>query len=103
MYRGKGGFLIGYFVTILCARLKGQAMSRVRYFTAVMAAGMALTIPLSSAIATEVISYTYDAKDRLVKVVRAGTANNNVTVEYSHDRADNRTRVKAGNSPDPPP
>lgn len=57
----------------------------------------------SSAIATETITYTYDAKGRLVKVVRTGTVNNNVTVEYEHDKADNRTRLKTTNSPNPPP
>ncbi len=56
-----------------------------------------------SAAATETITYTYDAKGRLVKVVRTGTVNNNVTVEYTHDKADNRTRVKVTNSPNPPP
>lgn len=56
-----------------------------------------------SATATETITYTYDAKGRLVKVVRTGTVNNNVTVEYAHDKADNRTRVTVTNSPNPPP
>ncbi len=42
--------------------------------------------------ATETIAYSYDAKGRLVKVVRTGTVNNNVTVDYEHDKADNRTR-----------
>lgn len=55
------------------------------------------------AFAAETITYTYDAKGRLVKVVRTGTVNNNVTVEYTHDKADNRTRVKTTNSPNPPP
>lgn len=53
--------------------------------------------------AAETITYTYDAKGRLVKVVRTGTVNNNVTVEYEHDKADNRTRLKTTNSPNPPP
>lgn len=46
--------------------------------------------------ATETITYTYDAKGRLVKVVHASTVTNNngVTVEYTHDKADNRTNVK---------
>ena len=57
----------------------------------------------SAAGATETISYTYDAKGRLVKVVRTGTVNNNVTTEYEHDKADNRKKVKTTNSPNPPP
>jgi len=57
----------------------------------------------SQVLAAETISYTYDAKGRLVKVVRTGTVNNNVTVDYEHDKADNRTRLKTTNSPNPPP
>lgn len=56
-----------------------------------------------SAISAETITYTYDAKGRLVKVVRAGTVNNNVTVEYELDKADNRTRLKTTNSSNSPP
>lgn len=57
----------------------------------------------SPAWAAETVTYTYDARGRLVKVVRTGTVNNNVTVEYTHDKADNRTRLKVTNSPNPPP
>lgn len=57
----------------------------------------------SSGIAAETVTYSYDAKGRLVKVMRTGTVNNNVTVEYEHDKADNRTRLKTTNSPNPPP
>jgi hypothetical protein len=64
---------------------------------------VALIATASAAIAAETITYTYDAKGRLVKVVRTGTVNNNVTVEYTHDKADNRTRLKVMNSPNPPP
>lgn len=42
--------------------------------------------------AAETITYTYDAKGRLVKVVRSGPTNNQT--EYGHDKADNRVRVK---------
>jgi YD repeat-containing protein len=43
--------------------------------------------------ANETITYTYDAKGRLIKVVHTGTVNNNVQVDYSHDKANNRTSV----------
>jgi hypothetical protein len=55
------------------------------------------------AFSAETITYSYDAKGRLVKVVRTGSVNNNVTVDYEHDKADNRTRLKTTNSPNPPP
>jgi hypothetical protein len=57
----------------------------------------------SASMAAETVTYTYDGKGRLTKVVRTGTVNNNVTTEYTHDKADNRTRFKTTNSPNPPP
>jgi hypothetical protein len=69
----------------------------------VFVAAIAFAGLVSGATATETITYSYDAKGRLVKVVRTGTVNNNVTVDYEHDKADNRTRVKVVNSPNPPP
>jgi len=47
----------------------------------------------AAAVASETITYTYDARGRLIKVVRSGTVNNNVSTTYSYDRADNRTNV----------
>jgi hypothetical protein len=55
------------------------------------------------ALAAETITYSYDAKGRLVKVVRTGTVNNNVTVDYEYDKADNRKRLNTTNSANPPP
>jgi hypothetical protein len=54
-------------------------------------------------LAAETITYTYDAKGRLVKVERSGSVNNNVKAEYKHDKADNRTNVTVTGSPNPPP
>jgi hypothetical protein len=53
---------------------------------------------------SETITYTYDARGRLVKVERSGTVNNNVSASYSYDKADNRTNVNvvSPNSPPPP-
>jgi hypothetical protein len=55
------------------------------------------------AFAAETITYTYDAKGRLIRVVRTGTVNNNVTTEYTHDKANNRKTIVTTNSPNPPP
>ena len=49
--------------------------------------------------AGETVTYTYDAKGRLVKVVHTGTVNNNVQTTYNHDKADNRTNVKTTGAP----
>lgn len=51
------------------------------------------------AMAWETITYQYDAKGRLVKVVRTGTVNNGVTTEYTHDKVDNRTNAKTIGAP----
>jgi len=46
-----------------------------------------------SAGAQEVVTYTYDARGRLVKVEHSGAVNNNVSAEYKYDKGDNRTNV----------
>ena len=57
----------------------------------------------TAAFASETTTYTYDAKGRLVKVVKSGSVNNGVTTDYTHDKADNRTNVKITGSPNQPP
>jgi YD repeat-containing protein len=57
----------------------------------------------SSAHAAETLTYTYDAKGRLTKVVRTGSVNNNVQAQYTHDKANNRTTITVTGSPNPPP
>ena len=53
----------------------------------------------TAVLAAETITYTYDAKGRLTKVVHSGTVNNGTTVEYTHDKVDNRTNVKVSGAP----
>lgn len=60
---------------------------------------MLLASASPAALASETVTYTYDAKGRLVKVVKSGSVNNGVTSEYSHDKADNRTKVKVTGAP----
>lgn len=57
----------------------------------------------AAAYAAETITYTYDTRGRLVKVVRTGTVNNGVTTTYTLDKADNRTTKATTGSPNPPP
>lgn len=68
---------------------------------AVISGAIALAL-VSGAFATETITYTYDAKGRLIRIVRTGTVNNNVTTEYTHDKANNRKTKVTTNSPNPP-
>jgi len=63
---------------------------------------IAIASVAASAIASETIAYSYDARGRLVKVARTGTVNNKVTANYSYDKADNRTNVNV-TSPNSPP
>jgi YD repeat-containing protein len=62
---------------------------------------VALTAAAAAA-ASETITYSYDSRGRLVRVVRTGTVNNNVSANYSYDKADNRTNVNVV-SPNSPP
>jgi hypothetical protein len=64
--------------------------SRTRIALAALTAG--LLCP-SAASATETITYTYDARGRLIKVVHTGNVNNNNQACYKYDKADNRTNV----------
>lgn len=57
----------------------------------------------SAAMAAETITYSYDARGRLVQVARTGTVNSGVTTTYSHDKADNRSNTTTTGSPNPPP
>ncbi|QKR98210.1 hypothetical protein F9288_08920 [Sphingomonas sp. CL5.1] len=62
-------------------------------------AGLLAIAGATALLATEAITYTYDAKGRVAKVVHSGTVNNGVTTEYTHDKTDNRTRVKVTGAP----
>ncbi|MEO8062400.1 MAG: hypothetical protein ABI821_06610 [Pseudomonadota bacterium] len=57
-------------------------------------AALALGLISSTASATETVTHTYDARGRLIKVVRTGTVNNNNQVCYKLDKAGNRINVK---------
>jgi YD repeat-containing protein len=56
----------------------------------VLLTGTALVIAIAAQ-AAETITYTYDARGRVIEVKRTGTVNNNVTRNYTIDKADNRT------------
>jgi hypothetical protein len=63
----------------------------------------ALVAGAAPAGATETITYSYDARGRVVQVARSGSVNNGVTTSYAHDKADNRTNKTTTGSPNPPP
>jgi hypothetical protein len=47
----------------------------------------------------ETTTYVYDAKGRLVQVVKSGGPNNGTTTTYNLDKADNRTKVVTTGAP----
>ena len=57
----------------------------------------------AAAYASETITYTYDARGRLIAVTHSGTVNNNLVSNYTYDKADNRTNKTTTGSPNPPP
>jgi YD repeat-containing protein len=53
---------------------------------------------------TESVSYGYDARGRLIRVLRVGGVNNNVQTQYTYDKANNRkTLVTTGSGNAAPP
>lgn len=53
--------------------------------------------------ANETITYTYDARGRLISVKHTGDVNNNVVANYELDRMGNRKNVEVKGSTNPPP
>lgn len=65
---------------------------------AISIAGIAAT-----AMASETINYSYDARGRLVQVKHSGSVNNNVSANYTYDKANNRTNLNVASPNSPPP
>ena len=57
----------------------------------------------AAAYASETITYTYDARGRLIQVSHSGSVNDNLVSNYVYDKADNRTNKTTTGSPNPPP
>lgn len=68
-----------------------------------IASGAAITVALwaATAVAGETTTYTYDARGRLVKVVRDSSSADDWTVDIAYDAADNRTNYTATNTTSP--
>jgi YD repeat-containing protein len=65
--------------------------------------GIGIAAIAGVASAAETITYTYDARGRLVQVQRAGTVNDGLQTSYTIDKADNRTNKTTVVVPPPPP
>jgi hypothetical protein len=61
--------------------------------------GAAIAIAPAAALASETISYTYDARGRLTQVAHSGTVNNGATTTYTPDKANNRTNKTTTGAP----
>lgn len=91
---------------IFCARCDGRSADWRRHSpqsligrsrrAALFAASALLT--LTPALASETVTYSYDARGRLVKVAHSGTVNNGASACYIYDNADNRSNVTASTS-----
>ncbi|WP_343517781.1 hypothetical protein [Sphingomonas sp.] len=66
-----------------------------------LAAGLAAAVVATTAsvLASETVSYSYDARGRLVAVKHSGMVNNNVQTNYTYDKADNRTNKTVTGAP----
>lgn len=59
-----------------------------------------LTAAIASiALASESVTYIYDARGRLVKIEHSGSANNGIVANYTLDKAENRVEVKITGAP----
>lgn len=50
-------------------------------------------------LASETVTYTYDARGRLIKVEHNGGVNNGMVANYTLDEAGNREKVKVTGAP----
>jgi hypothetical protein len=69
----------------------------------ILLAGAAIAAVPALAIAAESIAYKYDARGRLIQVLRNDGASGNVATNYSYDKADNRILKNGSGSPNPGP
>lgn len=77
----------------------GGILMRFRHSMTCILGALLVASPL---MASETVTYRYDAKGRLVKVTHSGTVNNGRVETVCHDRADNRTKVKSHGTGDVP-
>lgn len=69
-------------------------MREVSIKAALLAGALAIGVAAAgaaSALGSETINYSYDARGRLVKVERSGNVNHGVNTAYGYDKANNRT------------
>lgn len=59
--------------------------------TLILSCAVAALCVSSAAVASETITYTYNARGRLTVVAHTGTVNNGKTTTYVIDKTDNRT------------
>ena len=69
---------------------------------AILLAGAAVAAVPALAVAAETIAYRYDARGRLIEVVR-NTGAGNVVTTYAYDKAGNRETKTTVGSPNPGP
>jgi len=53
----------------------------------------------SAALASETVTYSYDARGRVISVTHSGTVNNGASTTYAYDKAHNRTSKTTTGAP----
>ena len=63
--------------------------------------GLALAILVTPSVsyAAETVTYSYDARGRLIRIEKTGGPNGGVKIVYAHDKASNRKTVKVTGAP----
>jgi len=69
-----------------------------RKYEMILIAGAGLA-GAAAALASETVTYSYDARGRLVGAAHTGSVNNGAVATYGYDKADNRTLKNVGGAP----
>ena len=88
----------GRYPVLRAFAILSMILAVVALISGLVAAGWALVVS-GAASATETVTYTYDARGRLVQVTRTGGPSGGTQVTYTHDKANNRTRVLVTGAP----
>jgi YD repeat-containing protein len=70
----------------------------VRRILLIGCASIALITAIAAA-ASEILTFRYDARGRLIQVSHSGSVNANVVTNYAIDKADNRTNKTTTGAP----
>ncbi len=76
-----------------------KSMLSNRTLNKMLRSSVTLIIFAASPFTAETTTYSYDAKGRLIQVVKSGGPVSGTVTSYEHDKIDNRKRVQTAGAP----